>query len=126
MSEVLSYNRKYFDCCQNSLVSLHLLCSTSNSGGPTADVDVSGKLDARLQPWLSSTLAGLNSGVRRENSEMVVGIFNLTTQGVLSLRKLQYVMQQLTSLAHSHSKSFIAIVVMPNRAGDARVTSSVK
>ena len=103
-----------------------LLCPTPHSGGPTADVELSGKLDARLQPWLASTLAGLNSGVRRENCEMIVGIFNITTQGVLSLHKFQYLMQQITSMAHSHSKSFIAVVVMANRAGDTRVTSSVK
>lgn len=87
---------------------------------------MSGKLDARLQPWLAATLSGLNAGVRRENHEMIVGIFNITTQGVLSLHKLQYLLQQLTALCHSHTKSFIAIVVMANRAGDTRVTTAAK
>ncbi len=88
---------------------------------------MSGKLEARLQPWLVATLAGLNSGVRRENAECIIAIFNITTQGVLSLHKQQFLLQQVTSMAHAYGKSFIAVIIMANRAGDMRgSTASTK
>lgn len=99
---------------------------TEKPGGLAADIDVSGKLDARLQPWLLARLAGLNNGVRRESAECIIAIFNITTQGVLSLHKQQYLLQQVTTMAHTYGKSFVAIVVMANRAGDMRGSTTVK
>jgi len=77
-------------------------------------------LDARLQPWLASTLSGLNAGVRRDNSENIIAFFNLQTQGVLSTSRMHFMLQQVTSLCHAHSRSLICVIIMPNRAGDAR------
>lgn len=89
------------------------------------DVDSSGLLEARLQPWLWETLAGLSGGVRRESCEQAIGIFNMPTQGVTSSGKLHFMLQQITSLCHLLPKSFIAVIVLPNRAGDIR-TPAVK
>lgn len=90
------------------------------SWGPDATIDTSGIMEARLQPWLADALAGLNNGMRRADNECIIGIFNLTTQGVLSAEKLHFALQQLTTLCHAYPKTFVGVVVMPNRAGDLR------
>lgn len=77
-------------------------------------------MEARLQPWLLETLPGLNSGVRRMDNECILAFCNLASQGVLPTDKLHYALQQITVLSHSHSKTFMAVVIMPNRAGDLR------
>jgi hypothetical protein len=77
-------------------------------------------MEARLQPWLGESLQGLKGGVRRIENECIVGFCNLTTQGVLPVDKLHFALQQITTLAHSHPKTFIALVILPNRAGDLR------
>ena len=82
-------------------------------------------LEAKLQPWLAETLTGLNNGMRRPENEGVIGLFNLTTQGVLSNHKLHFTLSQLTSMSHNSPKSFIGVLVLPNRAGDLRVKSLV-
>ena len=79
-------------------------------------------MEAKIQPWLQEALAGLNGGIRRHENEAIIGYFNMTTQGVLSASKLHFTLQQLTSLAHNHAKTFIGVVVMPNRAADLRGT----
>ena len=68
-------------------------------------------------------MTGLNQGVRRMDHEMLIGFFNLTTQGVLSNHKLHFALSQLTTLAHNSPKSFVGVLVLPNRAGDIRVGS---
>jgi hypothetical protein len=88
--------------------------------GPDATTNTSGVMEARLQPWLGESLQGLNGGVRRIENECIVGFCNLTTQGVLPVDKLHFALQQITTLAHSHPKTFIALVILPNRAGDLR------
>ena len=90
------------------------------SWGPEATIDTTGIMEARLQPWLADALAGLNNGMRRADNECIIGIFNLTTQGVLSAEKLHFALQQLTTLCHAYPKTFVGVVVMPNRAGDLR------
>ena len=94
--------------------------------GPDATTDTSGIMEARLQPWLGECLKGLNGGVRRSENECILGLFNLTTQGVLSADKMHFALQQLTALSHSHPRSFLAVVVMPNRAGDISKSSPTK
>ena len=75
-----------------------------------------------MQPWLQDALSGLNGGIRRHDNEAIIGYFNMTTQGVLSASKMHFALHQITSLAHNHTKTFIAVVVMPNRAADLRGT----
>eukprot|EP00435_Cladocopium_sp_Y103_P001332 s1736_g1.t1 len=87
---------------------------------PDDQTDTSGVMEARLQPWLAECLAGFNGGVRRPDNECIIGIFNLTTQGVLSADKLHFALQQLTTLSHAYPKTFVGLVVMPNRAGDLK------
>lgn len=77
-------------------------------------------MEARLQPWLAECLGGFNGGVRRADNECIMGIFNLTTQGVLSADKLHFALQQLTTLSHAYPRTFVGLVVMPNRAGDLK------
>jgi len=52
--------------------------------------------------------------------ECTVAYVNFTTQGVLSTAKMQFALHQITTLAHGNTKSFMAVVVLPNRAGDLR------
>ena len=94
-----------------------VLTSTSGMDDTT---DNTGIMEARLQPWLSDVLAGFNNGCRRPESEMVIALCNLTTQGVLSVERLHFLLQQITALSHAYPKNFVAVVVMPNRAGDLK------
>ena len=80
-------------------------------------------MEARLQPWLAECLGGFNGGVRRPENECIIGIFNLTTQGVLSSDKLHFALQQLTTLSHAYPRTFVGLVVMPNRAGDLKTNA---
>ena len=78
-------------------------------------------LDPQLQPWLASSMTGLQGGVRNANSEMVVYVANLVTQGVVSAPKVSFLVQSLQSGAANAPNSFVAVVFMPNRACDGRV-----
>lgn len=88
--------------------------------GPDADTDTSGRLAAQLLPWLESTLSGLNGGMRRYDNELVIGYINFPAAGVPSSYKTHFCLSQVTQLASSMTKSFVAVVVMPNRAADLR------
>lgn len=99
-----------------------LVAPSAHLGGPDATTDSTGVMEAQLNPWLESTLAGFNSGMRRVDNESVICVRNFTTQGVLAADKLHFALQQLTTLSHAMPKNFVAIVVMPNRAGDIRTT----
>lgn len=69
-------------------------------------------------------LSGFNNGLRRLDNECIIGVFNLTTQGVLSMDKLHFALQQLTTLSHHFCRTFVGIVVMPNRGGDLKIGTS--
>ena len=88
--------------------------------GANEETDTTGVMEARLQPWMADCLSGFNNGIRRADNEGMVCICNLTTQGVVSADKLHFALQQLTTLSHAFPKTFIAVVVMPNRAGDVK------
>ena len=85
-----------------------------------ADADNSSTVCAKLLPWLSTTLQGLNGGMRRVDNELVVAICNYPAMGVISSARQHFVLSQVTSLAHSFPRSFVAIIVLPNRAADLR------
>ncbi|CAE7775676.1 unnamed protein product [Symbiodinium sp. CCMP2592] len=78
-------------------------------------------LDPQLQPWLASSLTGLQGGVRNGGSELVVYVANLVTQGVVSAPKVSFLVQSLQSGAANMPNSFVGVVFMPNRACDGRV-----
>lgn len=82
--------------------------------------DSSGCLAAKLQPWLQSTLAGFNNGIRRPEREAIIAVANYPSTGVVSSTRQHFLLSQVTSLCHEYPKTFLAIVVMPNRAGDLR------
>ena len=88
--------------------------------GPDQETDTSGVLNAKLLPWLEGTLGGLNGGIRRQDQELVVAFCNFPSAGVVSAYKQHFVLTQVTALAHSYPKSFVAVLVMPNRAADLR------
>lgn len=90
-----------------------------------SSTDTTGVLEARLQPWLQEALAGLGGGVRRQDNEAIIGFFNLSCQGVVSIDKLHFCLQQITSLCAAYPRTFVAVCVLPNRAGDMR-SSPVK
>ena len=77
-------------------------------------------LDPQLQPWLSSAMTGLQGGVRNGNTELVVYVANLVTQGVVSAPKVSFLVQSLQSGAANMPNSFVGLVFMPNRACDGR------
>ena len=88
-----------------------------------ADADSSGALSAKLEPWLQSTLGGLNQGIRRSDNESIIGYVNYVAAGVVSLFKQHFALQQVTGLCHSNPRTFLAVLVLPNRAGDLRSTA---
>ena len=88
--------------------------------GPEADSDNSSTLSAKLMPWLEATLQGLNGGLRRLENELIIGYFNYPAMGVISSSRQHFCLSQITSLAHTFPKSFVAVVVLPNRAADLR------
>eukprot|EP00435_Cladocopium_sp_Y103_P010494 s3355_g2.t1 len=94
------------------------------TSSPDDSTDTTGIMEARLQPWLSEVLTGFNNGCRRPESEMIIAFCNLTTQGVLSVERLHFLLQQVTALAHAFPKNFVAVIVMPNRAGDLKANAN--
>lgn len=88
--------------------------------GAEQDTDNSGVLNAKLLPWLDGVLSGFNGGIRRMDNELLVAFANLPTAGVVSAAKQHFILSQVTSLAHSYPKAFVAVLVMPNRAADLR------
>ena len=77
-------------------------------------------LNAKLLPWLENALASMNNGIRRLDQELLVAFCNLPAAGVVSAYKQHFLLTQLTSLAHSFPRAFVAVLVMPNRAADLR------
>ena len=88
-----------------------------------ADADSTGTLAANLEPWLQTTLASLNNGIRRSDNEAVIGFVNYIAAGVVSSWKQHFALQQITSMCHSNPRSFLGVLVLPNRAGDLRSAS---
>lgn len=93
------------------------------NSGPEDDTDNSSTLSARLLPWMESTLAGLNQGMRRADNELVVALCNYPSSGVISASKHHFVLSQVTSLANTFPRAFVGVIVMPNRASDLRTGS---
>ena len=91
--------------------------------GAEADADNSSTICAKLMPWLSSILQGLNGGMRRIDTELVVAICNYPSMGVISSARQHFCLSQVTALAHSFPRSFVAVIVLPNRAADLRTAA---
>lgn len=89
-----------------------------------ADADNSGALSAKMEPWLQATLAGFNGGIRRADNECIIGFVNFPVAGVVSPWKQHFALQQVTSLCHAFPRTFLAVLVLPNRAGDLRSSAS--
>ncbi|CAK9005798.1 Uncharacterized protein SCF082_LOCUS8747 [Durusdinium trenchii] len=66
--------------------------------------------------------SGFGGGIRRADSERIIGWLNYAAAGVVSATKLLFTVEQVTAMAHSHPKTFAAIVLYPNRAGDLRTS----
>lgn len=75
---------------------------------------------AKSEPWIQSTMAGFGSGIRRPDSERVVVWVNFVAAGVVSAKQLAFSMEMVTQFCHSYSKNGVAVVLLPNRAGDLR------
>ncbi|CAE7444482.1 unnamed protein product [Symbiodinium sp. CCMP2456] len=75
-------------------------------------------MEPLLKPWLAEALSGLQGGVRSASSEMIVYVANLVSQGVVSSAKQTFLVQSLQSAAANHPNSFVAVVILPNRACD--------
>lgn len=95
-------------------------CLALTWAGPEADSDNSSTLAAKLMPWLESTLQGLNGGLRRVDNELIIAICNYPAMGVISSSRQHFCLSQITSLAHTFPKSFVAVILLPNRAADLR------
>lgn len=101
-----------------------ILCSSVNLA-ITPGVEAEGEATtyaAKCQPWLRSTMEGFGGGIRRADSERIIGWLNYAAAGVVSATKLLFTVEQVTAMAHSHPKTFAAIVLYPNRAGDLRTS----
>ena len=69
-----------------------------------------------VSSWCSDTLAD-TSDVRENNDHMVFIWCNLTTAGIVSAGKWDFVVGYITNELSKHKRNSIAIVVHPNRAG---------
>lgn len=80
-------------------------------------------VSGKVTPWLQQTLQGMGSGLRRFDKERVVGFVNYVSSGIVSGPKMLYTIEAITQLAHSHPRTFIGLILLPNRSGDLRTTS---
>ena len=91
---------------------------------PGADVDkekVVSTIAAKVNPWLQQVLMGYAGGLRRPEAERIFAWCNYVTAGVLTAGKIEFTVNTITALAHSHPRQFVAIVMLPNRSGDLRL-----
>ena len=88
--------------------------------------DLPSVFSAQCEPWLQQTLTGFGSGIRRPDSERVVGWVNYVPAGVVSAKQLTFTAEQVTQLCHSFPRTGGAVIFLPNRAGDLRTGSPVK
>ena len=79
-----------------------------------------GAISAKVTPWLQRTMQGFGSGLRRVESERMVGWCNYVTAGVLSAGRLEFTVNTITQLCHANPRTFLAVVLLPNRSGDLR------
>ena len=77
---------------------------------------------AKLEPWLQTTLSGFGGGIRRPEREKLVGWVNFVSCGVVSGKKLMFALENVTQLCHAYSKTFVGVIILPNRAGDLRAS----
>ena len=88
--------------------------------GPEEDSDNSGVLAAKMHPWVDASLAGMNNGMRRPDSELVIAFVNYPSAGVVSSSRQHFLLHQITHLAHMYPRGFVGVLVLPNRAADLR------
>ena len=69
---------------------------------------------------MQETLQGYGAGMRRTESERLIGWCNYVTAGVISAGRMEFTVNMLTQLAHSYPKTFVGVVLLPNRSGDLR------
>lgn len=79
-----------------------------------------GAVVAKVGPWIEQTSQGFGAGLRRNDSERLIGWCNYVTAGVLSAPKIEFTANSITQMAHANPKTFIAVVMLPNRSGDLR------
>ncbi|CAK9081845.1 unnamed protein product, partial [Durusdinium trenchii] len=79
-----------------------------------------GAVAAKVLPWIQDTMQGFGVGLRRTESERLIGWCNYVTSGVLSAGKAEFTVNTITSMAHANPRTFCAVVMLPNRSGDLR------
>ena len=67
----------------------------------------------------------MNHGVRRRDAEQIVVYINMPSCGVMSSAKMHFSVGEATRLLHQHPKSAVAVVLLPNRAADVRMTKTL-
>ena len=90
---------------------------------PAGDCDkekTTGAVAAKVLPWIQDTMQGFGVGLRRTESERLIGWCNYVTSGVLSAGKAEFTVNTITSMAHANPRTFCAVVMLPNRSGDLR------
>ena len=65
----------------------------------------SAALAAQVLPWLQGTLAGLNHGIRRQNSERIILFMNLTVAGVVTASMQRFLLEWAGNILHSYSQT---------------------
>ena len=75
---------------------------------------------AKNEPWLQHVQTSFGSGIRRTENERLILWVNLVAAGVVSARKLQFMLEQVTHHCHHNGRTCVAVVILPNRAGDLR------
>ena len=59
-----------------------------------------GAVVAKVGPWIEQTSQGFGAGLRRNDSERLIGWCNYVTAGVLSAPKIEFTVNSITQMAH--------------------------
>ncbi|CAK8991868.1 Uncharacterized protein SCF082_LOCUS2843, partial [Durusdinium trenchii] len=98
----------------------HLAAAKTDEARARRDCDkekTTGAVAAKVLPWIQDTMQGFGVGLRRTESERLIGWCNYVTSGVLSAGKAEFTVNTITSMAHANPRTFCAVVMLPNRSG---------
>ena len=77
-------------------------------------------ISGKVLPWMQKTFQGMGGGLRRFDKERLFAFINCVAAGILTAPKILYTVETVTQLAHNCPRTFVAVVLLPNRAGDLR------
>ncbi|CAK9003396.1 Uncharacterized protein SCF082_LOCUS7739, partial [Durusdinium trenchii] len=73
-------------------------------------------ISGKVLPWMQKTFQGMGCGLRRFDKERLFAFINCVAAGILTAPKILYTVETVTQLAHNCPRTFVAVVLLPNRA----------